>query len=88
MVEEKERLTKLLKEAKNFPGDKEAQVNVLERNISISSKEDFVSDLDAAEALVTMVSESRDTPMISKILSKRNDSETSLSGLSPERKIV
>ena len=80
MVEEKERLTKLLKEAKNFPGDKEAQVNVLERNISISSKEDFVSDLDAAEALVKMVSESRDTPMISKILSKYNYSEASFSG--------
>ena len=30
VVEEKERLTKLLEEAKNFPGDKEAQVNVLE----------------------------------------------------------
>ena len=30
VVEEKERLTKLLKEAKNFPGDKEAQLNVLE----------------------------------------------------------
>ena len=66
MVEEKERLTKLLKEAKNFPGDKEAQVNVL--------------DLDAAEALVKMVSESRDTPMISKILSKCNHSEASFSG--------
>ena len=80
VVEEKERITNLLKEAKNFPGDKEAQVNVLERNISISSKEDFVSDLDAAEALVKMVSESRDTPMISKILSKCNHSEASFSG--------
>ena len=69
VVEEKERIAKLLKEAKNFPSDKEAQVNVLERNISISSREDFVSDLDAAKALVKMVSESRDTPMISKILS-------------------
>ena len=80
MVEEKERLTKLLKEAKNFPGDKEAQVNVLERNISISSKEDFVSDVDAAEALLKIMSESRDTPMISKILSKCNHSEASFSG--------
>ena len=68
VVEEK-RITNLLKEAKNFPGDKEVQVNVLERNISISSREDFVSDLDAAEALVKMVSEIRDTPMLSKILS-------------------
>ena len=80
VVEEKERLTKLLKEAKNFPGDKEAQVNVLERNISISSKEDFVSDLDAAEALVKMVSQSRYIPMIPKILCKRNNSEASFSG--------
>ena len=30
-----------------------------------------MSDLDAAEALVKMVSESRDTPMIFKILSKQ-----------------
>ena len=30
VAEEKERLTKLLKEAKNFPGDKEAQVKVSE----------------------------------------------------------
>ena len=29
-LEENESLTKLLKEAKNFPGDKEAQVNVSE----------------------------------------------------------
>ena len=80
VVEEKERITNLLKEAKNFPGDKEAQVNVLEQNISISSKEDFVSDVDAAEPLVKIVSESRDTPMISKILSKCNHSEASFSG--------
>ena len=30
VVEEKERITDLLKEAKNFPGDKEAQVKVSE----------------------------------------------------------
>ena len=30
VVEEKERITNLLKEAKNFPGDKEAQVKVSE----------------------------------------------------------
>ena len=30
VVEEKERIINLLKEAENFPGDKEAQVNVLE----------------------------------------------------------
>ena len=80
VVEEKERLTKLLKEAKNFPGDKEAQVKVSELNISMSSTEDFVTDLDAAEALVKMVSESRETPMISKILSKHNHSGESFSG--------
>ena len=52
------------KEAKNFPGDKEAQVKVSEWNISMSSTEDFVTDLDAAEALVKMVSESGDTPIL------------------------
>ena len=46
-----------------------------------------MTDLDAAEALVKMVSESGDTPVISKILSKRNHSEASFSELSPERKI-
>ena len=56
VVEEKERITNLLKEAKNFPGDKEAQVKVSEWNISMSSMEDFVTDLDAAEALEKMVS--------------------------------
>ena len=63
-LEENERLTKLLKEAKNFPRNKEAQVNELEQNIYMSSKEDFVT-----------VSESKDTPVISKILSKLNHSE-------------
>ena len=76
-LEENERLTKLLKEAKNFPGNKEAQVKELEQNIYMSSKEDFVTDFDAAEALVKMVSESGDTPVISKILSKQNHSEAS-----------
>ena len=75
VVEEKERITNLLKEAKNFPGDKEAQVKVSEWIISMSSTEDFVTDLYAAEALVKMVSESGDTPVISKILSKQNYSE-------------
>ena len=74
-LEENERLTKLLKEAKNFPGNKEAQVKELEQNIYMSSKEDFVTDLDVAEALVKIVSESKDTPVISKILSKLNHSE-------------
>ena len=76
-LEENERLTKLLKEAKNFPGNKEAHVKELEQNIYMSSKEDFVTDLDVAEALVKIVSESRDTPVISKILSKLNHSELS-----------
>ena len=74
-LEENERLTKLLKEAKNFPGNKEAHVKELEQNIYMSSKEDFVTDLDVAEALVKIVSESRDTPVISKMLSKLNHSE-------------
>ena len=45
----------MLKEATKFPGDKEAQVKVSEQNIFMSSMEDFVTDLDAAEAVVEMV---------------------------------